>query len=406
MQLSKFDDYPLHQTASPVSCIPSTDFAWDEGYYFSVYSAQARVFLLTGMRITPNADVIGGYAALNLNGRQRSLRLSRIWSNDRDLQIGPLGYRIVEPFRDIHLRLEENESGMSWDVHWLGSGPAHLSSHHLATNRGRRVTDQTRYNQAGRAAGWIQSDGQRFAVDTARWHGARDHSWGLYEPRPPLSAPLARFLPPPQALTVRRALRLSIFFATDSLSGHFHLHEDEEGRQMVTNDAFGIPFEGAVDLGWTSRTRFTSARHELKFKPGTRSVEEGTIHIEDENGGSWTLFFQVSAPPAVILLAGYHVGSWKDGGNIHTYHGPANPYLEWDEFDFSRQPCAHVFYGETEPRQVFGAEHLARLRCVAPDGSVSHGEAHVEIFLNGRYSPYGFEAQRSTDHGLTGRAIL
>jgi hypothetical protein len=112
---------------------------------------------------------------------------------------------------------------------------------------------------------------------------------------------------------------------------------------------------------------------------------------------------EVKAPPHVLGTIGYHVGAWRDGGTIHTYHG-ASPAMEWDEFDFSVQPCKHTFQGNGETRTVFGVEHLATVRTTAPDGKVTHGRAQFEIFLNGRYSRYGFEAQ-SGHGGLTGRGL-
>jgi hypothetical protein len=112
-------------------------------------------------------------------------------------------------------------------------------------------------------------------------------------------------------------------------------------------------------------------------------------------------------PPYVIIQAGYHQGSWKDGGNQHTWHGPQDPYMEWDEFDFRNQPTPHTLYGETEPRQVYGVEHIGSIVITAPDGTVYHGKQHTEIFLNGRYAPYGFEApDNSRPHGLVGRGVI
>jgi hypothetical protein len=40
---------------------------------------------------------------------------------------------------------------------------------------------------------------------------------------------------------------------------------------------------------------------------------------------------------------------------------------------------------------VHGPEYLARVTTHAPDGSVSTGAAQVELFIAGRYTPYGFE---------------
>ena len=407
MQLTRYDDYPVHQAPYPFSYIPATDPAWDEGYYFGAFNIETGLFLMTGMRINPNTDMLGAHAGLSVRGVERTLRLSREWRKNCDTHIGPLRYEFVEPFRDIRISLDDNPSGLAFDLHWYGLGPAHLSSHHTAMSRSRRVTDQTRYNQVGEAEGWIALKGERHVVTRKDWGAVRDHSWGLYEPRPPL-APPARFLPPPEEQKVKRALRFSVFFATDKRSGHFHLHEDEKGRQIEMNDAFGIPFEGAIDTGWDHpRLPLVGARHKLKFAPGMRSVTAGSLELDDVAGRLWQMEFEVTAPPYVIIPIGYHVGSWKDGGTIHTYHGDADPVMEWDEFDFSKQPTEHTLYGETQPRKMFGVEHIARIRLHGPDGIEEEGRAQIEVFLNGRYEPYGFEDPVTrAGHGLVGRGIV
>jgi hypothetical protein len=407
MELTRYDDYPIHQSPYPFSYVPTSDPAWDEGYYFGVFNVDLGLFLMTGMRINPNSDMIGGHAGMSVRGVERTLRLSREWRKNCDTHIGPLRYEFIEPFKDIRISLEDNPAGLTFDLHWYGVGPAHLSSHHLAMSRGRRITDQTRYNQVGEAEGWIAFKGERYEVKRDGWGGVRDHSWGIYEGRPPLTPP-ARFLPPPDVPAVRRALRFSVFFQTDRRSGHFHLHEDEQGRQLNMNDAFGIAFEGGMDQGWDApRLPLAGARHKLQFAPDTRSVTSGSLEIDDVAGRTWHMSFEVMAPPYVILPIGYHVGSWSDGGTIHTYHGPADPVMEWDEFDFSVQPTEHTLYGETEPRKLFGVEHIARVSLTAPDGTVEHGKAQIEVFLNGRYDPYGFtDPVTKAGHGLVGRGIV
>src|SRR5579871_3151983 len=127
------------------------------------------------------------------------------------------------------------------------------------------------------------------------------------------------------------------------------------------------------------------------------------VTLTDANGGLWSFAFDCPHPPHVLGQIGYHVGAWHDGGTIHTWHG-GNLALEWDEFDFSRQPCQHTFPGNGETRTVFGVEHLAKVRLTAPDGKVRIGRSQFEVFLNGRYSPYGFPAQESHG-GLTGRGV-
>jgi hypothetical protein len=403
--LTPYDEFPVHQSPYPVSFVPSTDYAWDEGYFYGVYSAEAQLFMITGMRMNPNADVIGAHVGINYRGRQRTIRLSRPWRQHWFTEVGPLRYDVIESYKTIRLQLAASDAGFSFDLNWLGLGPPHQSSHHLATQRGRRTTDQTRYNQVGAATGWIQLDGKKFDVTTAGWGACRDHSWGIYEARPPL-VPDTKYLQPKPVEGPQRALRFSMFFAAGDYSGHFHLHEDEDGRQVPTNDAFGIPFEGAVDRGYGEpRTYFVACSHELKFTPKTRSVSAGVLRLQDERGGDWKIEFEVAWPPASVIPCGYHLGSWKDGGTIATYHGAQSPYIEWDEFDFSKQPSAHTLYGQSEPRLVGGAEHVARIKLTDPAGRTSSGQSEIEVFLNGRYAPYGFEAQQATG-GLAGRGVL
>jgi len=404
MPLTPYDEFPVHATAYPMSYIPSSDYSWDDGYYFGVYDIESGIFLINGMRIAPNSNMIGGHSGININGIQRTLRLSRIWRDDFSVAIGPLRYEFIEPLRSIRMVLEPNESGMSYDILWRGLAPAHLSMHHRAVRNGRYTTDQSRYNQVGTATGWLEIDGKRHELSEDKpWGAVRDRSWGLYESRPPLSG-AGKYLPPAPPPPIARALRFSCFLESEGFSSYFHFHEGPNGERVTLNDAFGTPFEGWINHGWDGPAlKLVSATHQLAWRPGTRSMTGGTLTLTDEAGGQWHLAIEIPLMPHVIGQIGYHVGAWSDGGTIHTYHGKS-PAMEWDEFDFSSQPCNHTFPGTGETRKVFGVEHLARITTTAPDGTITHGRAQIEIFLNGRYAPYGFEDQ-VTAGGLTGRGI-
>lgn len=404
MALTPYDEFPVHATPYPMSYVPSSDFAWDDGYYFMIYDIDTGIQMWNGMRVAPNSNMIGGHSAFNVNGVQRTLRLSRIWRDDFSISIGPLRYEFMEPLKVVRMVLEPNESRMSYDLVWTGLAPAHLSTHHRAVRNGRRTTDQSRYNQVGTATGWLNIDGRRIDIDPAKpWGATRDRSWGIYESRPPLlggNQHIAPAPPPP----IARALRFSCFLEGDGFSSYFHFHEGPEGENVTLNDAFGTPFEGWVNRGWDAPAlKLVKHSHALEWRPGTRSMTRGAVTLEDERGGMWTLKLETKLPPHVLGTIGYHVGAWTDGGTIHTYHG-RSPAMEWDEFDFSVQPCDHTFPGTGESRKVFGVEHICAVETTAPDGTVTQGRAQIEIFLNGRYSPYGFEDQ--THHGgLTGRGI-
>lgn len=393
--LSPYDELPVHQTSHPLSVVANTDPGFDDGYFFGAFSAELQTFLFCGLRVNPNTDLVGGYVGLNRSGIQRTARFSRTWRELCDTAIGPYRFAIVEPYRDIHLTLDQNPSGLAMDLHWCGLSPAYTEAHHWATNRGRPTTDQTRYVQAGTAAGWISVDGERIDVGDG-WYASRDHAWGLYFERPPL-APDPRWLPPRSADGVPRALRFWTLFGStgadgSTLSGFYALHEDPDGRQVPMNDTFGTPFEGRFSVGWdTEVVDLVGGRHELTFVRGTRLLAGARILLTDAAGGEWTQEVRPAGSPWVTSTIGYQAGSWKDGGSMRTFHG-AGVSIEFDEFDFSVQPCDHELHDGTKQPGLIGKEYVSEVVTTAPDGRVWTGAGHTELFLDGRFAPYGFES--------------
>lgn len=401
--LTPYDEYPVHQVAHPFSHVPSTDYSWDDGYYFGVMSPADGVFLATGLRVNPNSDMVGGYALLNIRGRQFTLRFNRCWRPDFSLRIGPYEITFVEPLKKIRLKLDPNASGLEFDILWEGTSAPYLEDHHVSENRGRRTTEQSRYSQPGVATGWIKLGDLRFEVDPVGWTGTRDHSWGLYAARAPL-APDPALLPPKQASGPARALRFWTVFRTGDVSGFYHMHETSKGEQVKMNDVFGTPFEGKLFRGWDDETiDLVSGRHELTFQPGTKILAGATVHLTDSQGRPWRHEIEIAAPPWVVQTMGYTAGSWKNGGTFHTYNGSETLAIEWDEFDFSVQPFKFTPYvigdkarddfntGLDTNALIHGPEYLGDITTIAPDGTHHRGAGQIELMINGPYAPYGFE---------------
>jgi len=402
--LTPYDEFPVHTTPHPVSYIPSTDYNWDEGYYFGVLNPDEKIFFCTGFRINPNTDMIGGYALFNLNGVQRTFRFSRCWRQNYDLSVGPFRVEVLEPLKKLQLVLEDNESGISFDILWEGSSPAHLEEHHIAQVRGRRTTDQSRYSQPGTTSGTLTLGDRTWDVGKPGWVGVRDHSWGLYVERPPFAAD-AKWLPPRPENRNARALRFWVVFKSGNLSGFYHMHEDAEGVQRKLDDVFGTPFGGTLVLGWNDEVvELAGASHRIEFQPGTRILKRATVTLTDTQGREWLQKIEAAAPPWLPQTMGYTPGSWKDGGTFHCYHGSQTLATEWDEFDFSTQPCDYTPYGASgkdEPDslnygisyqdKIHGVEYLLRVKTTAPDGTVYEGAGQLELFINGPYKPYGFK---------------
>ena len=64
--------------------------------------------------------------------------------------------------------------------------------------------------------------------------------------------------------------------------------------------------------------------------------------------------------------------------------------LEWDEFDWSEQPFDHEIYSGPKLKEIVGGESVCSVKLTFPDGSVSTGAAHLELFIDSPYRPYGF----------------
>lgn len=403
--LTPYDEFPVHQAAHTFSHIPSTDYAWDDGYWFGIFNADEKVFLGTYMRVNPNTDMIGGCALLNVAGYQITVRFNRCWRRNFALEIGPYRMTIEEPLKRIRLEMADHGSGLSFDLVWEGTSPAFLEEHHTATYRGRRTTDQTRYSQPGKCSGWIRFRDRTWQVEPDSWSGARDHSWGLYASRPPLSPSPALLPPPANDDGPIRALRFWTCFRTEPYSGFYHVHETAQGVQCKMNDVFGTPFGGRIFRGWGEEdVELASGRHEMQFSPGTRILKQATFFLTDTMGRQWRQVFDIETPPWIVQPMGAFPGSWKDGGTFFTYHGSEELALEWDEGDYSIQPFEYTPYavsgaaaaegfntGTSIGNMVHGPEYLARVTTYAPDGSISTGAAQVELFINGPYAPYGFE---------------
>jgi hypothetical protein len=388
--LTPYDEFPVHQSPYPFSVVAITDYSFDDGYYFGVFSAEQEIFLFQGMRVNPNNDIVGGYAGIMIGGRQYTARFKRPWRPQFDTRIGPYRYTFVEPYTEVQLALGDNESDLTFDVRWLATAPPFEEAHHLATTRNRRTTDQTRYSQSGTAEGWIEFQGTRIEVVPGQWWASRDHSWGLYYERPPM-APTSRFVRPPEPTAVRRALRFWTVFSSPQVSGFYGFHEGEHGERIELNDTFGTPFEGALHRSIAGDpVRLVSATHDVVLDTGMTRFRSATVVLTDADGAVWTQYLESVGTPWWPHTIGYRGGSWKDGGSIATYAGTEDVVVEWDDFDFSDQPFQHVTYdGRTLRGGGLHAEHLVRTTTTIPDGTVSVGAGQLELFIDPPYHPYG-----------------
>ncbi|MFD2396575.1 hypothetical protein ACFSVJ_06680 [Prauserella oleivorans] len=180
MRLTPPDEYFHHQVSLPHSMVGSSDPSWRERYWISIQDVENQDTVLTcGIGQYPNQDVQEAFVVVSEGGRQRNLRLARELGPRSDvMKVGPLTIDVVRPYEDLHLVLDDNPSGMTFDLHWNGTMEPVLEGRHFQVSRSRATYDAIRYVQVGRASGTLRTpDGER-QVRPEHWWGERDHSWG------------------------------------------------------------------------------------------------------------------------------------------------------------------------------------------------------------------------------------
>lgn len=197
--LTPQDDLIGHQTPTTFDHVDSSDSAWMERLWYSGHPVpQGDAIFDLGIGYHPNRNVMDGYAGVTIGTTQYNLRLSRRLRPDPlRTRIGPFEIAVIEGLRRHRLTLDENESGLRFDLEYQASFNPHEEEPHFRRRQGRVTENLMRMQQCGRFSGWLEVDGRRFEIEPRRWLGQRDHSWGIRaelrtdETRPPMT-----FYPP------------------------------------------------------------------------------------------------------------------------------------------------------------------------------------------------------------------
>ena len=280
--LSKFDDYPIHQTSEPIALPASTDRHVYDRYWFNGFAGDGEFYFGIGAALYPNLGIMDCGFSIVRDGEQHAFHASRRAPQEpSELEIGPFRIDILEPMKSLRVTLDDNETGIACDLEWIAR-TASFAEGHQRSPRGRGVQmEATRFNQFGFWRGEIRYAGVRLAIDPARVYGTKDRSWGrrpVGDPAPP-GAP-SRQLP-------------QVFFLWAPLHWkdrctHAGVFENEHGEPchwdgMVMpvydspDDLPGVEDPGMQPLaGW---------EHRLEYIPGTRRARGGEITLI-ERGGS------------------------------------------------------------------------------------------------------------------------
>lgn len=179
--LSVHDDLPIHQTPATLDQPASSDPAAYERYYFGFFDVDGSAAVGLTVTLHPNKGLIDAALTVLVDGRHESLMASDQLGADRsDLVCGPIRLTLTEPMRTLRIRVE-GDSDFAADMTFCATTPAIEEARVTRTRSNRVVQDRSRYVQLGLVRGFIDSPLGDIVMTEGRWHGGRDHSWGIWD---------------------------------------------------------------------------------------------------------------------------------------------------------------------------------------------------------------------------------
>ena len=151
MHLSGADEYFTHQSALPHAMVETSDPSWRERYWVSFQDTRDGDTVLTlGLGRYPNQDVMEAFACLSRGGEQTNVRLSRsLLPESHAMNVGPWSCEVTRPLHALRFRLDDNDSGLSFDLEFAGSFEPILEGKFFQVSRARTTYDAIRYVQHG-----------------------------------------------------------------------------------------------------------------------------------------------------------------------------------------------------------------------------------------------------------------
>jgi hypothetical protein len=281
--LSRFDDYPIHQTSEPLKVHSSTDRHVYDRYWFNGYADDGEFYFGIALAIYPNLGIMDCAFSIVRDGVQHAFHASRRAPNEpSELEVGPFRIEIIEPMKSLRVILDDNETGISCQLEWIPRTASFVEGHqNMPRPRGGMHMQATRFNQFGFWQGEIRYAGESLRVDPARTYGTKDRSWGVRpvgDPAPPgappLSGPQIFFLWAPLHWP-NRCTHMGIFENEFGEPWHW------DGMVMPTyaspDDLPGVEDPGAEPL--------LAVRHQLEFIPGTRRASRAELTLHRRGGG-------------------------------------------------------------------------------------------------------------------------
>jgi hypothetical protein len=348
--LSGFDDFPIHQTTSPVAYASTTDINFYDRYFFNGYERNGAVYFGLAMGLYPNRHVADAAFSVMRDGEQISVFTSQRAPADRQqaTHLGPIEVEIVEPMQLIHLTVDAGDQGVRANLTFSARSAAIEEPHYSWRTGVRAVFDYTRFTQFGAWTGWIEVDGARHEMSADTVWGSRDRSWGIRPTGEPTAtgAPVA----PPQFFWLWAPVNFP------SLSTHFDVNEYGDGSRWHDVGAIARADGSAPELA-------RSVEYRVEWRPGTRWAQHFEYDLVDQHGRVHTIRLE---PRDEFQMSGLGYGHPEYGHG--TWKGESMIAGERISLPVGT-PCS---------RQHIHVQAVCDATYVAPDGSTEHGIGILE----------------------------
>jgi hypothetical protein len=181
MRIRDFDEYPFPQNPTPFDVPSTSDVHFNDGYFCSAFAEDWYVVM--GIRLHPNMNVMDGFAGLARGGEQRVLRSSRaLRPRSLELEVGPLRIEIRNPLREVRIALAESDAGFGFDLTFEAVAPPFMEEPYRFRKYGHLIHDLIRYTQADGSFATGKVSALIGGMRSATIRGASDRAWS----HPPL----------------------------------------------------------------------------------------------------------------------------------------------------------------------------------------------------------------------------
>ncbi|HEY8514665.1 MAG TPA: hypothetical protein VIS07_04025 [Candidatus Binatia bacterium] len=365
--LSRFDDYPIHQTPEPIAQVATSDRNAYDRYWFNGYAADGEFYFGVAMALYPNLRILDGAFSIVRDGEQHCFFASRRAPRDpSETQVGPFRIEIVKPMQRLRVRLDDNETGVTADLEFTARTACIEEGRQTLRREGRILMDATRFTQMGRWQGRIRYAGKLVEVDPARVYGTKDRSWGVRPvgPADPAGAPGTEL---PQLFFLWAPLQFA------DRCTHALTFEDSRGwpqhQEAMIVPCYADPEK--IPCPEDPRTeRFPRVEHKLEYVPGTRRAKRAELALVAVDGSRKTIELE---PLLAFRMKGigythptWGHGHWHDELAIH---GESWKTADLDEMAFENQHIQQVVRATMDGEQGIGV---------------------LEQFALGAYPRYGF----------------